>query len=63
LLALRKTIYDMNELICGLGELFTASFEILPMLGNLPNLVLGLIGAGALFYSGKVSVSEKNICE
>ncbi|MCH1436550.1 hypothetical protein N9V23_02320 [Flavobacteriales bacterium] len=53
----------MNELICGLGELFTASFEILPVLGNLPNLVLGLIGAGALFFSGKVSVAEKNICE
>ena len=53
----------MNEIICGLGELFTASFEILPLLGNLPNLVLSLIGAGALFYAGKVSVAEKNICE
>ncbi|MDG1849080.1 MAG: hypothetical protein P8I82_01115 [Flavobacteriales bacterium] len=53
----------MNELICGLGELFTVSFELLPTLGNLPNLVLGLIGAGALFFAGKVSVAEKNICE
>ena len=54
---------DMNELIYGIGELFELSFEILPVLGNLPNIVLSLIGAGALFFSGKVAVAEKNICE
>ena len=54
---------DMNELRYGIGELFELSFEILPVLGNLPNIVLSLIGAGALFFSGKVAVAEKNICE
>ena len=53
---------DMNELIYGIGELFELSFEILPVLGNLPNIVLSLIGAGALFFAGKVSVADKNIC-
>ena len=42
---------DMNELIYGIGELFELSFEILPVLGNLPNIVLSLIGAGALFFA------------
>ena len=53
---------DMNELIYGIGELFELSFEILPVLGNLPNIVLSLIGAGALFFAGKVAIAEKNIC-
>jgi len=61
--ALRKTIYDMNDFIYGIGDLFEATFEILACAGNMPNLILGIIGAGALFYCGKVSVAEKNICE
>jgi len=53
----------MNDFIYGIGDLFEATFEILACAGNMPNLILGIIGAGALFYCGKVSVTEKNICE
>ena len=38
-------------------------FEILASAGNLPNLILGIIGAGALYFCGKISVTEKNILE
>jgi len=53
----------MNDFIYGIGDLFEASFEIISMVGNMPNLILGVIGAAALYFCGKVSVSEKNICE
>ena len=53
----------MNDFIYAIGDLFEASFEILASAGNLPNLVLGIIGAGALYFCGKISVAEKNILE
>ena len=53
----------MNNFIYGIGDLFEASFEIISMVGNIPNLIFGIIGAGALYFCGKVSVTEKNICE
>ena len=53
----------MNDFIYGIGDLFEATFEILASAGNMPNLILSLIGAGALFFCGKVAVAEKNICE
>ena len=53
----------MNDIIYSIGDLFEASFEILASVGNLPNLILGIIGTGALYYCGKISVAEKNIIE
>lgn len=53
----------MNDFVYGIGDLFEATFEYLAMAGNMPNVVLCLIGAGALYFCGKVSVTEKNICE
>ena len=53
----------MNDLLYGIGDLFEATFEILALLGNVPNIALCLIGAAALYFCGKVAVTEKNICE
>ena len=53
----------MNDFIYTIGDLFEASFEILVLAGNLPNLLLGIVGAGALYYCGKISVAKKNIIE
>ena len=53
----------MNDFIYAIGDLFEASFEILVSAGNLPNLILGIVGAGALYYCGKISVAERNILE
>jgi hypothetical protein len=40
----------MNELIYGLGNLLQESFTILPILGNLPNVLFIIIGFILLFY-------------
>ena len=53
----------MNDFIYAIGDLFEASFEILTSVGNLPNLILGIVGTAALYYCGKISVAEKNIIE
>ena len=53
----------MNNFIYAIGDLFEASFEILVSAGNLPNLILGIVGSGALYYCGKISVAQKNIIE
>lgn len=59
----KKTTYIMNDFIYGIGDLFEFSFEIIISAGNLPNLILGIIGAGALYFCGKISVTKKNILE
>ena len=53
----------MNDFIYAIGDLFEASFEILASAGNMPNLILGIIGAGALYFCGKISVTKENILE
>ena len=53
----------MNDFIYAIADLFEASFEILASAGNLPNLILGIVGTAALYYCGKISVAEKNILE
>ena len=53
----------MNDFIYGIGDLFEFSFEILASAGNIPNVILGIIGTGALYFCGKISVTEKNILE
>jgi hypothetical protein len=39
-----------NELVYGLGDLLEATFEILPPLGNIPNVLFILIIFGSLVY-------------
>lgn len=39
-----------NEIVYGLGDLLEATFEILPPLGNLPNILFTLIIFVAFFY-------------
>lgn len=53
----------MNDFIYAIGDLFESSFEILASVGNIPNLILGVVGAGALYFCGKISVTKKNILE
>lgn len=39
-----------NEFVLGLGDFLTATFKILPALGNLPNILFTLIIIGGLVY-------------
>lgn len=39
-----------NDLVYGLGDLLEASFQILPVLGNLPNALFSLAIFGGLVY-------------
>lgn len=39
----------MNEFIYGIGDLFEATFTVLPILGNIPNVIFSLICVGALY--------------
>ncbi len=39
-----------NEIVYGLGDLIEMTFEILPLLGNLPNILFSLIIFGCLVY-------------
>jgi hypothetical protein len=40
----------MRELVYGLGDIFQKTFEILPVLGNIPNVFFIIIGFILLFY-------------
>jgi hypothetical protein len=40
----------MNEIWYGLGDLFQWTFQILPALGNLPNVLFMLIMTGYFIY-------------
>ncbi len=39
-----------NDFVYGLGDLLEATFTILPIAGNLPNILFTLIIAGGLVY-------------
>lgn len=39
-----------NDFVYGLGDLFEATFQILPPLGNLPNVLFTLVIFGGLVY-------------
>ena len=39
-----------NDIVYGLGDLLTATFEILPVLGNLPNILFSAVIFGGLVY-------------
>ena len=53
----------MNDLLYFIGDMFEFSFQFLALAGNIPNLILGIFGTGALYFCGKISVAEKNILE
>lgn len=38
----------IKEIVYSIGELFTATFKILPVLGNIPNFLF--VGIGAVFF-------------
>ena len=40
----------MKDILFALGDLFEATFEILPVLGNLPNIIFTIIGFILLFF-------------
>ncbi len=40
----------MNDFWYGLSDFFKATFEILPMLGNIPNVLLTIVGFVATGY-------------
>jgi len=39
-----------NDIVYGLGDLLTATFEILPALGNLPNMLFSAVIFAGLVY-------------
>ena len=39
-----------NDMVYGLGDLLTATFEILPALGNLPNMLFSAVIFSGLVY-------------
>ncbi|MDA9783176.1 hypothetical protein N9502_00910 [Vicingaceae bacterium] len=40
-----------NDIVYGLGDILTATFEVLPTLGNLPNILFsGVIFAGLVYW-------------
>lgn len=39
----------MNEFFYGIGDLFEATFTVLPILGNIPNVLFSLICVYALY--------------
>lgn len=41
---------NWNDIVYGLGDLLEASFQILPTLGNLPNILFSLVIFGGLVY-------------
>lgn len=53
----------MNDLLCAVAELFQASFQVLELASQMPNILLSLVGTAALAFCMKVATAEKNICE
>tara|TARA_B110000046_G_scaffold49092_1_gene54632 strand:+ start:21627 stop:21812 length:186 start_codon:yes stop_codon:yes gene_type:complete len=39
-----------NEIVYGLGDLLTATFKVLPTLGNLPNILFSAVIFAGLVY-------------
>ena len=53
----------MNNILYAIGDLFETTFGILGKAGNFPNIVIVIVGAGALAFCMKVVTTKKNICE
>ena len=48
---IKQATMTWNEIVYGLGDLITATFEILPTLGNIPNILFsGVIFAGLVYW-------------
>jgi hypothetical protein len=63
LCSLRKTITLMKDILYTIGDLFEATFEILEAAGNVPNVLIIIVGTAALAFCMKVVTTDKNICE
>jgi hypothetical protein len=53
----------MTDFIYDLGDFFTATFTILPKLGNLPNILFILIGVGYFGYWMSLMAKHKKAGE
>ena len=53
----------MNDILYAIGDLFEATFELLEKAGNVPNVLIIIVGTGALAFCMKVVTTKKNICE
>tara|TARA_B100000780_G_scaffold44883_1_gene27941 strand:- start:4290 stop:4454 length:165 start_codon:yes stop_codon:yes gene_type:complete len=53
----------MNNLLYAIGDLFEATFELLEKAGNAPNVLIVIVGVGALAFCMKLVTTEKNILE
>jgi len=49
----------MNDFLYGLGDMFTSSFEILPVIGGYANVAVALVLAVCLAKAFKVVISEE----
>jgi len=47
---LKQAIMSWNEIVYGLGDLLTATFKVLPTLGNLPNILFSAVIFSGLVY-------------
>jgi len=48
---IKQATMTWNEIVYGLGDLITATFKILPTLGNIPNILFsGVIFAGLVYW-------------
>tara|TARA_B100000780_G_C21110521_1_gene448749 strand:- start:552 stop:716 length:165 start_codon:yes stop_codon:yes gene_type:complete len=53
----------MNNLVYAIGDLFQVTFELISKAGNLPNVLIILVGIGALAFCMKIVTTDKNILE
>ena len=53
----------MSNILYTIGDLFEATFELLEKAGNVPNVLIIIVGSGALAFCMKVVTTKKNICE
>tara|TARA_B110000977_G_scaffold200630_1_gene291888 strand:+ start:1212 stop:1376 length:165 start_codon:yes stop_codon:yes gene_type:complete len=53
----------MGNLLYTIGDLFEATFQLLIKAGNLPNIVLSILGISILAFCMKLVTTEKNILE
>ena len=53
----------MSSILYTIGDLFQATFKIMEKAGNIPNVIIIIVGVAALAYCMKVVTTDKNICE
>ena len=53
----------MNNILYAIGDLFETTFGILEKAGNFPNVIIVIVGGGALAFCMKIVTTDKNILE